>query len=199
VDNDPTIAFTNIFGNVVGNVLKLFVAISCLGTTNGLMLGCTRCMYSLANRGEGPAPKVFGQIDPHTNMPTNSAVLSLLFCGVWYFYFYASNLTTPVFGLFSFDSSELPIITIYAIYIPILVLFIKKEGKNNVFKNIVMPILAIIASTFMVFVAVYAHGVRPYQAAAENGEFSFPVLFYLIVFVVIMVIGACLYQKKNKK
>ena len=61
-----------------------------------------------------------------------------------------------------------------------------------------MPILATIASTFMVFVAVFAHGVRPYQAA-ENGEFSFPVLFYLIVFVVIMVIGACLYQKKNKK
>ena len=33
-----------------------------------------------------------------------------------------------------------------------------------------MPLLAILASLFMVFVAVYAHGIRPYQAAAARGE-----------------------------
>lgn len=194
-----TTAIRNLFGNIGGTILNAFIVISCLGTLNGLMLACTRSLYSLSVRDCGPAPKTFAELDPHTNMPSNSGVFALLCCAGWFFYFYAANLTTPVFGLFSFDSSELPIITIYAIYIPIFVMFIKKEGKNNVFKNIVIPILAIIASTFMVFVAVYAHGVRPYQAAAENGEFSFPVLFYLIVFVVIMVIGACLYQKKNKK
>ena len=66
------------------------------------------------------------------------------------------------------------------------------------FKNVVMPILAIIASLFMVFVAVYAHGVLKFQSAKAEGAFSFPVLFYLIVFAVIMAIGLLLYRRKNK-
>jgi APA family basic amino acid/polyamine antiporter len=179
--------------------MNAFIVISCLGTLNGLMIACTRSVYSIAVRDCGPNPKMFSVIDGQTNMPSNSGVLALLFCGAWYFYFYAANLTKPVFGVFSFDSSELPIITIYAIYIPIFVMFIIKEGKKNIFKNTVMPILGLIASLFMVFVAVYAHGVRPYLAAAEKGEFAFPVLFYLIVFTVIMIIGACFYKKREKQ
>jgi hypothetical protein len=50
----------------------------------------------------------------------------------------------------------------------------------------------------MVFVAIYAHGVRPYQNAAANGEFAFPVLFYLIVFAAIMALGLAFYKKKSK-
>ena len=78
IDTGATVAFTNIFGGVLGNILNLFIAISCLGTTNGLMLGCSRCMYSLAARGEGPAPEIFSEVDRRTNMPTNSAVFALL-------------------------------------------------------------------------------------------------------------------------
>ncbi len=193
-----TTAFKNLFGQVGGTILNVFIVISCLGTLNGLMLACTRSFYSVAVRDCGPAPKTLAHIDPHTNMPSNSGVIALFFCAAWFFYFYAANLTKPVFGLFSFDSSELPIITIYAIYIPVFIMFIIKEGKKNIFKNIVMPVLATLASLFMVFVAIYAHGIRPYQAAAENGEFAFPVLFYLIVFAVIMAIGALLYKKKEK-
>ena len=196
-EGSPT-AFKNLFGNVGGTIMNVFIVISCLGTLNGLMLACTRSFYSIAVRDCGPKPKTFSEVDSQTNMPSNSGVLALLFCGAWFFYFYAANLTTPVFGLFSFDSSELPIITIYAIYIPIFVMFIIKEGKKNIFKNIVMPVLGLIASLFMVFVAVYAHGIKPYLAAAENGEFAFPVLFYLIVFAVIMIVGAFFYRKKEK-
>ena len=192
-------AFRNLFGNVGGTIMNAFIVISCLGTLNGLMLACTRSVYSIAVRDCGPNPKMFATVDGQTNMPSNSSVLALLFCGSWYFYFYAANLTKPVFGLFSFDSSELPIITIYAIYIPIFVMFIIKEGKKDMFKNIVMPILGLIASLFMMFVAVYAHGVKPYMDAAEKGEFAFPVLFYLIVFAVIMLIGECFYKKKEKE
>lgn len=191
-------AFKNLFGNVGGTVMNVFIVISCLGTLNGLMLAATRSFYSIAVRDCGPKPKTISSVDVQTNMPSNSGVLALLFCGAWYFYFYAANLTKPVFGLFSFDSSELPIITIYAIYIPIFVMFIVKEGKKNIFKNIVMPIFAVLASAFMVFVAVYAHGIKPYLTAAENGEFSFPVLFYLIVFAVIMAIGALLYKRTSE-
>lgn len=193
-----TAAFRNLFGGVGSTILNVFIVISCLGTLNGLMLANTRSLYSLSVRGNGPSPKIFAQVDPQTNMPANSSALTLLFCGAWFFYFYGANLTSPIFGPFSFDSSELPIITVYALYIPIFIMFIKKEGKYNIFKNIVMPILAIICSLFMIFVAIYAHGIVKYRAAAAVGEFAFPVLFYLIVFAVIMGIGALLYKSRKK-
>ena len=192
-------AIKNLLGNVGGTILNAFIVISCLGTLNGLMIACPRAVYSVAVRGHGPKPKTFASVDPETNMPANAGILALLFCGAWYFYFYGANLTSPIFGVFSFDSSELPIITTYALYIPMFFFFIRKEGKKNVFRNTVMPILAIVSSLFMVFVAVYAHGIRPYRDAAANGEFAFPVLFYLIVFVVIMAIGALFYRKNNRE
>ena len=194
-----TAAFKNLFGNVAGTLLNVFVVVSCLGTLNGLMLASTRSFYSIAVRGHGPKPEVFSELDPHTNIPTNSGVLALLICVAWFFYFYAANLTTPIFGVFSFDSSELPIITIYGLYIPIFILYIVKEGRSgSKLKNVVMPVLATVAAVFMVFVAVYAHGIRPYEIAAQNGEFAFPVIFYLIVFAVIMGIGLVFYKKKDK-
>lgn len=194
-----TTAFKNIFGNIGGTILNVFIVVSCLGTLNGLMLASVRAPYSIAVRSHGPKPGTFAEVDAKTNMPSNSGILGLLFCAGWFFYFYAANLTAPIFGLFSFDSSELPIITIYGMYIPIFVMFIVKEGKKNVFKNIVMPVLGVIACAFMMFVAVYAHGIRPYQAAAAEGKFAFPVLFYLIVYLVIMGIGLALYKKNGAK
>lgn len=190
-------AFVNIFGNVAGTILNTFIVISCLGTLNGLMLGTTRGMYSLAAREQGPVPERFKEVSASTNMPTNSSIFGLLMCGIWLFYFYGANLTTPIFGLFSFDSSELPIITIYALYIPIFFMFIVKNGKENKFKNIFLPILGIISSVFMIFAAFYAHGISKYQVAAANGEFSFPVLFYLIIFAIIMLVGKIFYKKQK--
>ncbi len=194
-----TTAFKNLFGSLGGTVLNVFVVVSCLGTLNGLVIACTRGMYSIAVRGKGPRPEIFSEVNVHTKMPTNSGMIGLFCCAFWLFYFYAANLTAePIFGVFSFDSSELPIITIYGMYIPIFIMFIVKEGKKNILKNTVMPILAIVASVFMVVTAFFAHGIMPYEKAAEKGEFSFPVLFYLIVYAVIMIVGLCFYKKKKK-
>lgn len=99
-----TTAFRNLFGNVGGTILNVCIVVSCLGTLNGLMLANTRSVYSVAMRDEGPAPETFAQIDAKTNVPANSGAMSLLFCAFWFFYFYAANLTTPIFGAFSFDS-----------------------------------------------------------------------------------------------
>ncbi|MEG0134243.1 MAG: APC family permease, partial [Clostridium sp.] len=104
------LAFSKVFSSAGGSVLFVFVVISCLGTLNGLMLGCTRGMYSLAARNMGPSPKIFKSIDETTGMPTNSAIVGLLLSCLWLVYFYGANLTTPWFGVFSFDSSELPIV-----------------------------------------------------------------------------------------
>jgi len=228
VNGAPT-AFKNIFGDVGGKFLQVCIVISCLGTLNGLMVGATRGMYAIAARGQGPKPKMFNQVDETTNMTTNSSIWGLLVCCLWMVFFYGANLASSTyyiptnevsdttvlingelyelvkrnnwFGLFNFDSSELPIVTIYGMYIPIFIMWMKKEKDLGTFKRFILPLLSIIACAFMVFAAVYAHGITPYQAGqtADEPYFTFPVLFYLILFAVIMIVGSFFYKKKNNK
>lgn len=192
-------AFTTVFGNVLGNVLNLFVAVSCLGTLNGLLIGTIRGMYSISVRNMGPKISLMKQIDPASGMPSNSCIVGLVIVAAWLVYFYGANLApVPWFGKFSFDSSELPIITIYGLYIPMFIQFMRKEKNLPVVKRFVLPTLGIIGSGFMVVAAIYSHGIIPYQQAKAKGEFSCPVLFYLIVFVVIMAVGALVMKPKKK-
>ena len=180
------LAFQNAFGTFGSAVLYFFVVISCLGTLNGLMLACARGFYINAHRNMGPKPKMFVQLDNVTNIPANSAILALLVSMVWLLFFYGSQLVEqPWFGAFSFDSSELPIITVYALYLPIFVNFIRKNKDLSVFKRFIMPILAIIGSLFMIIASIYSHGID--------------VLFYLIMFVVIVIVGAILNIVNEKK
>ncbi len=192
ISEGATTAFSNIFGNVGGTILNVCIVVSCLGTLNGLMVATTRGMYSLAARGEGPNPKMFSQIDQTNNMTTNSSVWGLFVCGAWLLYFYGANLSSSGgwFGVFNFDSSELPIVTIYGFYIPMFITWMKKEKDLPVFQRFVLPILSVIACTFMIFATVYAHGITPFLNAMESGKgFTFPVLFYLILFAIVMAIG----------
>lgn len=199
INEGATTAFSNIFGGIGGTLLNVCVVVSCLGTLNGLMVGATRGMYAIAARGEGPSPRMFAQIDKATNMTTNSSIWGLFICGVWLLYFYGANLTDGGwFGLFNFDSSELPIVTIYAMYIPMFIAWMIKEKGAGVFKRFILPILSIIACAFMIFAAVYAHGVTPFLTARENGTFSFPVIFYLIIFAGIMFLGFIFRNSKSK-
>lgn len=192
INDGATTAFSNIFGNVGGTILNVCIVVSCLGTLNGLMVATTRGMYSLAARGEGPNPKMFSQIDKTNNMTTNSSVWGLFVCGVWLLYFYGANLSSNGgwFGLFNFDSSELPIVTIYGFYIPMFIAWMKKEKNLPVFQRFVLPILSVIVCAFMIFATIYAHGITPFVNAMESGKgFTFPILFYLIVFAIVMTIG----------
>lgn len=176
------LAFATVFSNIGSTVLFVFVVISCLGTLNGLMMGSTRGFYALAARDLGPSPEIYKAIDKNTNMPTNSSILGLLLCGAWLLYFYGANLTKPWFGPFSFDSSELPIVSLYAMYIPIFLMIMSKEKDLSFFKRYFMPALAVIACVFMVVAACYAHGKA--------------VIYYLIIFSVIMAIGLMFKQQK---
>jgi len=170
-------AFSNIFGRAGATVLMVFIVISCLGTENGLMLGVSRGMYALAVRNQGVKPEVFKIVDPKTNIPSNSAIWGLFISMVWLMYFYGANLApTPWFGFFCFDSSELPIVTLYAMYIPIFINLMRKEKDMGVFRRFVAPSLAIVSSIFMVYAAFVSHGFRA-------------VFGYLIVFAVIMLIS----------
>lgn len=180
------LAFSNVFGTVGGSLLMVFVVISCLGTENGLILGVSRGMYALAARGEGPKPEAFSVVDKHTNMPSNSAVFGLFISMVWLVYFYGANLVaTPWFGFFSFDSSELPIVTLYAMYLPIFFNIIRREKDFSFFNRFVTPTLSIICSVFMVYAAFASHGTRA-------------VCGYMAVYAVVMACGIFFTKKKNK-
>ena len=185
VDKGAPIAFTNIFGGVLGNVLNLFIAISCLGTLNGLMLGCSRSMYSLAVRGNGPKPEIFSQVDAKTNNPGNSSVFSLVVTAAWFLYFYLSNLAGTWEGHFVFDSTELPIITVYLMYLPILVQWMRKEKDESVLRRFVLPALTMCGSCFMVLACVLSHRMG--------------CVWYLIVFAVVMVIGGLVNKRKETR
>ena len=177
------------FGTVGSKIIQAFIVISCLGTLNGLMLGCCRGIYSLSARDEGISPATFKQIDVKTNMPHNSAAFALLTCAVWFVYFILMGLGLFDFGVISkygFDSSELPIITIYPLYVPILVVMMIKEKDLHPFKRFVLPGVSIVGVGIIVAASILKHKMAN--------------VWYLIVFAIIMGIGALvsLYNKKRR-
>ncbi len=174
------------FGGVVSKIIGAFIVVSCLGTLNGLMLGCCRGIYSLSARDEGISPETFKQIDRVTNMPHNSSAFALLTCAVWFVYFILMGLGVFDFGVISkygFDSSELPIITIYPMYVPILVIMMLKEKDLHPVKRFVLPGLSIVGVGVIVAASIIKHGMAN--------------VWYLIVFAVIMGIGAYVYYRKK--
>ena len=175
-------AFQRLLGPVGGVAVFALIVVSCAGTLNGLMLSCCRGMYALAVRGEGPRPDLFSQVDPVTNMPTNSAIVSLGLDAVWLLFFYGANLGGGWFGPFCFDSSELPIITLYAMYVPMFIQFMRMSRDLNGFRRFVMPALGLCGCGFMVYAAFAGYGKTMW--------------FYLIIYAVVMVVGNLLYRRK---
>ena len=184
------LAFSNIFGSVGGSLLSVIVVISCLGTLNGLMVATTRSIYALSARKTGPRPEMFGKLDEHTNMPTNSSIVGLLLAALWLFFFYGSVVITiegkaPIFGALSFDSSELSIVSIYALYIPIFFMMMIKEKDLHPVKRFIVPTLSILGCLFMVVALVVSHGWTPTAA-------------FLIIAGVIMLLSIPFYKKKQQ-
>ncbi len=179
-------AFTAVFGSIGGTGIFVFVIISCFGTLNGLMLACSRGMYSLASRREGPKPKMFVQVDNATNMAPNSGVIGLLATIAWLLFFYCSQFSSfsGSWGIFAFDPTELPIVTIYCVYIPIFFMMMIKLKDVSFFKRFAAPLLAIAGAAFMMLATVFSH--RTY------------VIGYLIIFTVITVIGMFFAKEKKK-
>lgn len=193
-DNLPRDAFTALFRNeVFGTIVYVFIVISCLGTLNGLMLGCCRGMYSIAVRGEGPAYKMFAQIDDETNMPHNSSILGVALCMLWMLQWEMGLIQQKLPAIIGWENDELPIISLYGLYIPIFIVMMIKGKGLNVFQRFVMPAVACGCCGFMVYSAIAAYKIQS--------------LYYLIVFAVIAIVGTLFYKgnlslaffKKEKK
>ena len=181
------LAFEAVFGKIGGTAVFVFVIISCFGTLNGLTLACSRGMYALAARNEGPKPKLFVQVDHATNMAPSSATVGLLMCIVWMVFFYCSQFSSfgSSWGIFAFDPTELPIVTSYFLYIPIFFMMMFKLKDVNGFKRFIAPAIAVIGCIFMMVATIYSHQ-----------KF---VIGYLIVFIIINVVGMMFSGEKKVK
>lgn len=188
--NGASLAFKTIFGNVAGTILTVFIAVSCLGTLNGLTLACDRGFYSLAARNHGPRPDFLGKLDHATEMPSNASIVALIFNALWLFYFYMANLTpfasyTGKGSIFLFDSTELPLICVYAFYLPLYVMLMVKGKEFNVFRRFIMPILSFAGACLFIYAAIAKHGIKN--------------IGFIIVAGIIMLLGAILYNPRSVK
>jgi APA family basic amino acid/polyamine antiporter len=184
-ENLPMDAFSTLFGSrVVGTVAYVFVVISCLGTMNGLVLASCRGIYSVAVRGEGPMPKYFAHVDPKFNMPIRSSVFGFVMVLFWLLQWQIGFINGGLPRFLSFENDELPIISFYAFCIPIYIYIMKECRDLGAVKRFVIPSLAVAASVFMVFAAVY--------------KYRTDTLYYLLIFAIFTALGMMFYRTNGK-
>ena len=85
--------------------------------------------------------------------------------------------------MYAFDSSELPIITLYPFYVAILVQFMRKEKDLPPVKRFVLPSLSILGIVIVIIASIARH---------KMGN-----VYYLAVFAAVMGIGALLQRGED--
>lgn len=154
VDQGDTAVYSaaqQLFGNAAGTLLLVFIIISCLGTLNGLTLGTSRGMYSIAVRNRGYKPALFTKVDSKDAAPKASVIVGFVIGALW---------LVVWFGNFEgwwngfMDTSELPIAFMYAIFISVYVYIIRSFKDESFINRFVFPIAAIAGSLYIVFAAV---------------------------------------------
>ena len=162
-DGAPVQVISLIFGRLSASLLTVFVIISCLGTLNGLIMGCSRGMYAIACRGMGPLSSTFKAVNPKTDTAVASAVLgfilSCLWLGVWYGNF------AGWWGGFM-DISELPIAFLYVIYISLYVWMMKSFDDLPGLSRFAAPALAGCGSVYIIWGAVHKAMFIPFTVIA---------------------------------
>ena len=168
--------------------------ISCLGTVNGVTMGCCRGMYTMSCRGQGIAPEKFSKIGKNKNISFLSCIYGygciLLMLLVWYLAMH----NVWIFGhLGSMD--EIICAIIYAIYITMYIFIMKNFKELNVVKRFILPGLAIIGSLFFTIC-----GTGLYQlitTGKTNSLIDF--LVFLVLFIILMLPSLFFYHKDGKK
>lgn len=152
-DHAVSLAVNKLFGSFAGSVLIVFVIVSCLGTLNGLTMGLTRGLYSLAYRGRGPKPEFFAEVEEKHNAPRRSSVFGLVVAALWLLVWYGNF--HGWFGEGNFlDTSELPIAMLYAVYIAVYIWVMRTFKELNVVQRFVIPSLAMLGAVFIMYAAV---------------------------------------------
>ncbi len=125
IESGTSGAFRALFGSSSGGWLLAAVSISCLGTLSGLSMASAR------------------------SGGTRGGCIAALAWLVWY-YLAEVHPAHPL-GFFAFDNSELPVITLYALYIPLFFAHMRKTKRR------VLPTLGILSAVGMIAAAVVSH------------------------------------------
>ncbi len=180
----PRIAFSKLFGTVIGTVVYVFITISCLGTMNGLIMSSCRGLYALSARDMGPAPAFFGNLDAQNNFSIKSAVVGMMAGGFWYAWTVMMWMGGPeMFGAvhgfewLAWEPDEIGIICLYVMYIPMMIGLMVKAKDLNPFKRYILPALGLACCLFFAY-------------AIWNGYGWKKCIGFLIFFLVVELIGA---------
>jgi APA family basic amino acid/polyamine antiporter len=186
----PRIAFSKLFGNVVGTVVYVFITISCLGPMNGLIMSSCRGLYSLSARGMGPRPSFYGDIDKQNNFSIKSAIIGMMAGGFWYAWTVMMWMGGPeMFGAvhgfewLAWEPDEIGIICLYVMYIPMMIGLMFKAKDLTVFQRFILPLLGTACCLFFAY-------------AIWNGYGWKKCLGFLIFFLAVEFVG---YLFKNSK
>ena len=148
-DAHVDLAFNTIMGPTGTKISLVFVIVSIMGTTNGLILGGSRGLYALGTKQMVPGAGRLAVIHPKLDLPVNGLLTSYVICAVWMTVHY---LTTR-FGLLpNSDVSEISIVTMYLLYIILYIAVIKMAVKGKIksfIKGRFNPLMAIIGSVII--------------------------------------------------
>lgn len=135
-------------------IMQLFIIISVLGTSNGLLLATIRVPYQFSNLEKSKKFLNLSNVDEETKMPVNSAVFGTLLITFYLLIYYFTN-THPFFTEKNFDLSAIPILFIYlvnvALFIGLFQLFRKKTFSKNSFFRKMMTIIAVFGNILVIF------------------------------------------------
>lgn len=176
--------FSRKIGSDTGALLmQLFIIISVLGTSNGLLLATIRVPYQFSNLEKSKKILNLDRIEPKTKMPVNSAFFGLGMIVFYLILYYLTN-THAFFTERNFDLSAIPIVFIYlvngALFIGLFQLFNKNVFTGNRFFKLSMAIIAVLGIAIVLFGT----------ATAPNG------ITYFVVNFVFFLTGWFFFQRK---
>ena len=161
-------------------IMQLFIIISVLGTSNGLLLATIRVPYQFSNLEKSKEFLNLSKVEEKTKMPVNSAVFGAVMIAFYLFVYYLTN-THSFFTEKNFDLSAIPIIFIYlvngALFVGLFQLFKRKAFAKNSFFRKIMTIIAVLGNVLVLFGT----------ATAQNGLTYFVInIFFLLAGFLLM-------------
>ncbi len=151
-DAAPVQVLEVVFGRLGGTLLSVFVIISCLGTLNGLIMGSSRGMFSIASRNRGPASGYFRRVHESKNSTVNSAMVGIIASYFWLMVWYGSF--AGWWGKFM-DISELPIAFLYVVYVSLHIWVMREFKDEGLFVRFIAPVMASCGSCYIIWGAAH--------------------------------------------